>query len=520
MLTHHRIHLACSLILLFAAYAYAAPRVPGFFTDNMVLQRDKPVPVWGWAAPNEDVSVSFADQVKTATAGADGRWQLSLEPMPANTRGQILGVGENIKLQNVVVGDVWICSGQSNMEWSVQQSHDPKNEIANAANPHIRHMKIGHIQSVGPQGNVRAKWEVSHPHHTGKFTAVGYYFARRLHTELGVPIGLIGTNWGGTRIEPWTAPIGFQSVPQLQGIHQQLVSESPTSPQGRARYNKALDNVRQWLVRAEADIAAGKHPTPSPAVAPHGNHQSPTRLYNSMIHPLIPYAIRGAIWYQGESNGNEGDSYFYKKKALIEGWRQLWGQGPFPFYFVQLASFQESDNNPAGGDGWARIREAQRRTLSLENTGMAVIIDIGEARDIHPRNKQDVGARLAQWALAREYGKELVPSGPLYKSHAVEGSTIRLSFDYVGAGLMIGSKQGTAPTTEVKGGKLTHFAIAGEDKAWHWAEARIDGDTIVVSNPLVPTPVAVRYAYRMNPEGANLYNREGLPASPFRTDSW
>jgi sialate O-acetylesterase len=236
---------------------------------------------------------------------------------------------------------------------------------------------------------------------------------------------------------------------------------------------------------------------------------------------LIPFAIRGAIWYQGESNGGEGVSYFHKKQALIGGWRQLWNQGDFPFYFVQLANFQKPTEDPAGGDGWARIRDAQKQCLGIPNTGMAVIIDIGQANDIHPRNKQDVGARLALWALAKEYGrKDVVCSGPLYKAHKVEGNSIRIEFDDTGGALMVGRKNGLEPTAEDPEAKLTWFAIAGEDRKWHWADAKIDGETVVVSCPDVPNPVAVRYAYAMNPQGCNLYNRAGLPAAPFRTDDW
>ena len=239
-----------------------------------------------------------------------------------------------------------------------------------------------------------------------------------------------------------------------------------------------------------------------------------------MVHPLAPFAMRGAIWYQGESNGAEGESYYHKTRALVNGWRELFNPD-LAFYWVQLADYQAPSDNPAGGDGWAKIREAQRKALDIKHTGMAVIIDIGEANDIHPRNKQDVGWRLAQWALHQTYGmKNLVPSGPLYKSHKVEGNSIRLTFDHVGSGLIIGKKEGLEPITEVKIGKLLRFAVSGINKQWHWANAAIEDDTIVVTSPDVAEPVAVRYAYSMNPAGANLYNREGIPASPFRTDSW
>ena len=240
-----------------------------------------------------------------------------------------------------------------------------------------------------------------------------------------------------------------------------------------------------------------------------------------MINPVVPFGIKGAIWYQGESNGGEGDSYYHKMRALVNGWRKVWNQGDFSFYHVQLANWQKPNNEPAGGDGWAKVRMAQLQSLQIPNTGMAVTVDIGDAGDIHPKNKFDVGERLALWALRDNYGKkDLVVSGPLYKSLKVEGNKIRVSFDHVGGGLIVGKKDGRNPTVEDKGGKLQRFAIAGEDKKWVWAEAVIDGPAVVVSSPDVPKPAAVRYAYSMNPEGCNLYNKEGLPASPFRTDVW
>ncbi|MBI1315102.1 hypothetical protein GC176_27745 [bacterium] len=259
-----------------------------------------------------------------------------------------------------------------------------------------------------------------------------------------------------------------------------------------------------------------------PAVPGYTNGGDSTAIYNSMIHGLAPYGIRGALWYQGESNGGEGVSYFHKMQALIGGWRSVWDQKDFPiyFYFVQLANWQQPNDNPEGGDGWVRIRDAQTLSLTIPQTGMAVITDIGEANDIHPRNKQDVGYRLSRWALRDVAKQDVVVSGPLYREMKVEGGAIRLQFDHAGSGLIVGVKDGLKPTTADPNGTLKRFAIAGEDRQWHWADAKIDGDTVVVSSKDVPKPVAVRYAWSMNPEGANLYNAEGLPASPFRTDEW
>jgi sialate O-acetylesterase len=468
----------------FVGTAQADVELASIFSDSMVLQRELAVPVWGWADPGEEVTVAFGKQTQKTEAGKDGRWQVKLDPLKANAKGQALTVsGKNkLALKDVLVGEVWICSGQSNMEWRLAQTLNGKEEVANASHPLIRLFNVpGHITSPLAQDKCPGSWTASDPQTAGGFSAVGYFFGRRLQQELDVPVGLVGSNWGGTRIEPWTSPAGFHSVPELKKIADEV--------DGRT---------------AESKVSG----------------RSPSAIYNSMIHPLAPFAMRGAIWYQGESNGNEGESYYHKTQALVNGWRKLFNPD-LAFYWVQLANFQKPKEDAAGGNGWSKLREAQRKALNIKHTGMAVIIDIGEANDIHPRNKQDVGWRLGQWALHQTYGKkDLVPAGPLYKSHKVEGSAVRLKFDHVGAGLIVGSKQGLKPTTEVKDGKLERFAIAGADKKWHWAEAKIDGGDIVVSSPNVAQPVAVRYGYSMHPAGANLYNKEGIPASPFRTDKW
>ena len=482
--------------------------------------------VWGWADPGEVVTVAFAGQSVAATADGSGKWMVQLAAMPASGEGRVLRVsspaGKPISLANVVVGEVWICSGQSNMEWTLSRSQNSKEEIAAAVYPLIRHMKVNHVATDATLDDLKSQWQMCSPSTAGNFTAVGYFFARKLHGELKVPIGLIGSNWGGTRVEPWTPPVGFRSVSELSELSARVDATLPSTAAGKAAYDQFISEVENWTPEAKAKVAAGQAPAPLPTLPRvGGSHQDPTRIYNAMIHPLVPYAIRGAIWYQGESNGDEGVSYLHKKQALIGGWRSLWNQGDLPFYFVQLANFRQATDDPAGGDGWAKLREAQLRCLTIPNVGMAVITDIGEAKDIHPRNKQDVGLRLALWALAKDYGqKDLVYSGPLYKSHAIEDGAIRLTFDHVGSGLIVGKKEGLAPTTEDSEGKLKRFAIAGADKQWHWADAVIDGNSVVLTSASVSAPVAARYAFSMNPEGANLYNREGLPASPFRTDGW
>jgi sialate O-acetylesterase len=378
------------------------------------------------------------------------------------------------------------------MQWDLRSS-DAADDIAAARFPGIRHQRVG------------GGWVVCTPETAPGFTAVGFYFARKVHQETGLPVGLLHNAIGGTAIEPWLAIGAAEEEPflkkQVDNYTAQVVAQ--------------LDKVEAWVKAARQALADKKTPPPAPALPnyPFSN------LYRGFTVPLRPYGLRGMLWYQGESNGGEGISYFHKQRALINGMRKAWGQGDFPFYFVQLPQIGGVNENPAGGDGWANIRLAQARTLSVPHTGMAVTIDVGDPKDIHPRNKKDVGERLALWALAKDYGKkDLAYSGPLYKSMKIEGDKIRLTFDHVGKGLMVGAKEGKKPAQEVKDGTLKRFAIAGADGKWSWAEAKIDGDTVVVSSPEVKKPTAVRYAYQHNPAGANLYNRDGLPAGPFRTD--
>lgn len=508
----------------------AEVKMPKIFGDNMVLQRDMPAPVWGWAAPNEKVTVEFGAQKKEAIADAQGKWMVKLDPLKASSTPQAMTVSSSdiskspsLQIKNILVGEVWICSGQSNMEMAVRDVLNAKEEIESSANPLIRHIKVQNTQSPKKLDDITGgAWVVASPQTTGTFTAVGYFFAKNLVRELNVPVGLIGSSWWGTRIEPWTCPEGFKLYPEFKDIVKQVEEWDPSTDSGRPKYVEYVGKLKEWLPKAEKAIEAKQSVPNMPALPfPGPSHQLPTKLYNAMISPLIPYAFRGAIWYQGENNAGDGLAYVPKMKALIEGWRQLWKQGDFPFYHVQLANYTTSDpNKPEGGDGYSRVREAQLQSLSIKNTGMAVIIDIGEAKDIHPKDKQDVGARLALWALANDYGKKIEFSGPLYKNCKVEGIKIRIEFDHAGNGLFIGEKNGLEPVKEIKDGKLPWLSIAGEDKKFYFADARIDGNSLVVSCDKVQAPVAVRYHFTANPEGLHLYNKEGLPASPFRTDTW
>ena len=450
----------------------------------MVLQRDSACPVWGWAEAGEDVTVEFAGQKLTAKPDAQGKWQVSLKPMKANATGQTMTIrGRNeIKLDDILIGEVWLCSGQSNMEWTVNSSANPKEEAAAANDARIRHIKVNNQPAKTPDAKVVSTngWQVTSPQTVGGFTAVGYFFARELAKELNVPVGLLGANWGGTRIEPWTPPVGFKQVPALSNITEKL----DTFPETETKPDKADPTKTVTQVKL----------------------QSPTALFNGRIAPLVPFAMRGALWYQGEGNNGEGMLYFEKMKALIAGWRSVWNMPEMPFYYVQLAPFIYNGSNP---ENLARLWEAQAASLQIPHTGMAVTTDVGNVTDIHPKNKQEVGRRLSLWALAKTYGKkDVVFSGPIFKSVKFDGGKAVVSFNHASGGLK--SRDGNP---------LTHFLVAGEDKSFVPAKAEIVGETVVISAEKVSKPIAVRYAWSHDAE-PNLANQAGLPASPFRSDDW
>ena len=522
---------ALALLGLAVGDAHGAVTLAGIFGENMVLQRGKPIPVWGWAAPDEAVTVTLGKQSAQTKADAQGRWQVNLPAAEAGGPLTFIVAGQNtLTFTNVLVGDVWLCSGQSNMELKLG-SCNAQEDVTNALFPAIRCCDIPNVPAVEPKTNVVGRWQVCTPGTAPQFTAAGFYFARTVHQETGIPIGLLESDWGGTTIETWISPAGLAAVPELKPLQDRL---DLALQDYRKKLPGQIDALDAWVREARAALAEGQAVAPPTAWPEHpiSNPGRPTgqhALYLGMIHPLIPYGIRGALWYQGEANGGDDDIYFHKLSALIGGWRQAWGEGDFPFYIVQLPNFSQVSTNAAGGDGWARIRMAQLKALSITNVGLAITIDIGETGDIHPKDKADVGKRLALWALAKVYGKaDVAFCGPLYREMKAADGKIRLIFDHAANGLMVGKKTGRAPVAEVKDGKLQRFAVAGDDKQWAWADAVIDSvtvdgkqvDTVVVSSAAVPKPVAVRYAYSGNPEGCNLYNRDGLPAAPFRTDNW
>lgn len=518
--------LVMALLLLVTVSAPAAVKLPRVFGPNMVLQRDRPVPVWGWAKPGEAITLSFAGQNKTTTAGADGKWRILLDPLAASKDSRELIVkGENeLVLKNILVGEVWLCSGQSNMAFQFDSSLDFETEKAGATNGTIRQFTTPYVYEPFPQEDVPGgDWVVCEPGTVGGFSAVGYFFAREISKELGVPVGLFLSAAGGTQIEAWECVEGLRLVPELKGLCAAVDESLPNTDAGQPRYQAYYAKLKEWLPKAEAAVNAKQMIPVAPVPPWMGPGVRPTKLYNTKIAPLSKYAMRGALWYQGETNNGEDEPYFHKMKALVGGWRQVWGQGDFPFYFVQLPNFkgfESNGNSPGGGGGFVNVREAQRKSLAITNTGMAVAIDLGETNDIHPKNKQDVGKRLALWALAKDYHKKVAYSGPLYQNFQVEGTKIRIHFDYAQGGLIAGQKSGLEPVKGVIGGKMTCFAIAGKDKVFYWADAVIEGQTVVVSSSKVVEPVAVRYAFANNPECLKLYNKEGLPASPFRTDNW
>jgi sialate O-acetylesterase len=509
---HHKRLLPALLALCTAPAALLANITPApLFKDGAVLQRDKPVPVWGTANAGEKVTVTFAGQTKSATADANGRWMVTLEPLPASaTPGTLTFVGENtITLTDILVGEVWLASGQSNMEWSVNNTLDKAKDVPASANPLIRHVRIKKTVADSPASEVvieKGRWESASPSTTGYFSAVGYYFAREIQAALGVPVGIINSSWGGTRAEAWTDPETFASTPALAYVAEEWAKALAEYPAKKAEYDAGLAEFEQ---RKAAAKAAGQ-PFPQsgyPVHAPWGpGHQTtPSGLYNGMIAPLVPYALRGTIWYQGEANAAKHAKYRELLSSMITGWRARFGQGDFPFYWVQLPNF--APGNQPDGNQWALFREAQTQILSLPATGQAVTIDVGDVRDIHPRNKKDVGNRLARLALARNYAIQIVDSGPVFLKAERENTGFRVSFTQLGGGL-------TTPLNELSG-----FELAGADKVFKPASAKIENDTVFVTSPEVPDPVAVRYAWR-NAPAAGLFNKAGLPAAPFRTDAW
>jgi len=669
--------LIASLLAMPLGLLKADVKLPAIISDHMVLEKTAKVPVWGKADPGEEVTITLNGQTVKATTGADGKWQAVLnlaESGPGPFEMTVQGKNQ-IKISDVVVGEVWLASGQSNMEWVLKNTIDAEKEIAQSANPLLRQFQVIKATSNEPLEDCTGAWVIASPETSGAFSAVGYYFAKDLQNELKVPVGLVHTSWGGTPSEAWTSAQALDSVPDLKeargqfetvfkdypGLKKQWVDgfgawlkqtgreDKPTadvasfagtdiSPEGwttlkipgdvsgaglpaagavwlrktvdvpAAKANTQLgielpaieafesiywngqlvkqltyqdypgtgymrrwgpyaispsmvkpgknelairlfepvsaakfvtapkvggmDLSGEWLAKTEYEfpaLDAQQTAAPVPPKNPPAPHNTPAYLFNAMINPVVPYAISGVIWYQGESNAGRAWQYRTAFPLLVEDWRAQWKQGDFPFYFCQLANYQEKSSNP-GESSWAELREAQTSTLKLPKTGQAILIDLGESKDIHPRNKKDVGQRLAKIALANDYGKKIPFSGPVYESSKIEEGKVRIQFTNTDGGLVAKpvpatydvrslSKETAPLVRNSPNSPLEGFAICGEDKKWVWADARIDGDSVIVSSAQVPAPVAVRYAWSENPT-CNLYNGAGLPAVPFRTDDF
>lgn len=489
-----------------AAGASAEVRPNPLFSDGVVLQRGMPVPVWGTTKNGERVTVAFQGQKVSATP-RDGRWIVRLRPLNEGQPSDMTITGENtVVVHNVAVGEVWVCSGQSNMQFALNQSAGGDRAVASSGNRMIRLFTVPRQATDSPLAEAKGEWKECGPDAVRDFTAVGYFFGRELQSALGVPVGLISSNYGGTPAEAWTSREALEAVPAFRELLTEQERAQSNFAQARARYEQQLVEYRAAV---EAAKQAGKEPPPAPRAPaePAKSPQRPTGLYNAMIAPLMPFAIRGAIWYQGESNAGRAHLYQTLFPAMIRNWRQAWGEGEFPFFFVQLAPFMKIANEPAES-AWAELREAQRLTThTVPRTAMAVITDVGEENDIHPKQKEPVGHRLALAALALVYGKRVPYSGPEFQKAHVEGDRILLDFHFADSGLV------------ARDGPLRGFTIAGEDHKWFNAQAEIQGAKVVVHSPDVPHPVAVRYGWANFPTG-NLWNKDGLPATPFRTDDF
>ena len=504
------------LILTTSIAALADVRLPAIVSDNMVLLQDSKANVWGWADAGESVSVKLGEATAAAKADEKGRWSVKLKGLKPGVAGDMTVAGKNtLTVKNVAVGEVWLASGQSNMEWVVKNAKNAEQEVAACNFPGIRVFTVAKKGSATPLDDVTGKWDIATPETAPAFSAVGYFFIRDLHAKLKVPVGLIHSSWGGTPVETWIPASGMNSNPTFAEHWKKKQAEYP---QAKATFDELMKAHKEATEKAKTE---GK-PAPKAPRAPDGPDAlfaAPMGLFNGMIAPLAPYTIRGALWYQGESNAgltNRGNMDLYGQlfATMILSWRFEFAraqniprdESEFSFLFVQLANYFPKREEPSDSY-WAQIREAQLGTLEIPRTEMAVAIDIGEANDIHPKNKQEVGRRLALAALAATYFEETEYSGPIYGGMQMEEGKIRLNLSHA-EGLKAAD-----------GGAIKGFAIAGEDKKFYWADVALEGDHVVVSSPKVPKPIAVRYGWADNPDG-NLLNAAGLPASPFRTDKW
>ncbi|MGI9244256.1 MAG: sialate O-acetylesterase [Verrucomicrobiales bacterium] len=504
--------IAFTLLSLSSGVLMAELKLPAIIGDHMVLQQKQSNPIWGWDEPGAEVTVNFAGQTKSAEAGDDGRWEVELDPLEANAEPAVMAIAGTSKreLQDVLVGEVWMCSGQSNMGFSVGSDWKAQVETLASNHPNLRLISVPQVGTQELKNDFRGKWEAATPQSCSGFSAVGFFYGRFLHEILDVPVGLIDNAWGGSAAEAWIRRSTLEDDPRFARlIDEWEVKEAELSSEAAEQSHR--ERLEKWKARAEELKAAGK-PT---GRAPRGPGQElsgnrrPGNIFAGVVNPTLGYGIKGVIWYQGESNSTRAWEYRDLFPFMIEQWRAEWGQGDFPFYWVQLADFRDEASEP-GDSTWAELREAQTRAMKLPNSGEAVIVDLGEGNDIHPKNKYDVAARLVRWALAKDYGFDKIePQSPTFKGMAITGAKAQLSFDHVGRGLR------TVDTRELRG-----FAICGEDQKWVWAEAKFLGkDKVEVWADSIQSPVAVRYAWADNPV-CNLLSSDGLPLTPFRTDDF
>jgi sialate O-acetylesterase len=495
--------LACCFLL--PAFASAAVKPSALFSDHMVLQRDLPVPIWGTADPGETVKVTFAGQSQSTTAGPDGKWTVRLSKLQAGGPYDMQIEGKtSIVLHDLLVGEVWLAAGQSNMVFTVSSKAaffagmlDEDKEISAANYPNIRMFTQATVKAYAPQENALGSWQVCSPQTVGAFSAIGYLFARDLEQTLHVPVGIVTVAFGASTAESWLPREALAADPQLAPMLDRLDALE-------VFYKSHPHALAGDAPPAPETLNARPMPPGTLLRDPAEDQHQPTVMFNGMMHPVIPYAIRGAIWYQGESitGGSAGvELYPHVMDTLVKTWRALWGEGDFPFYAVQLAALNNVSNNPV-------VREQQAKILALPNTGLAVTIDVGDPGNVHPKDKEPVAQRLALIALAKTYGRKVEYSGPVFSSIKVNGNSIRVHFTHVDAGLV------------AKGAPLAGFEVAGADHHFVSAQATIEGSTVLVHSDSVPAPVAVRYAWANYPAGCNLYNRAGLPAAPFRSDNW
>ena len=500
---------AAVVLALSSLFVRADVRLPDVIGSSMVLQQQQAVPIWGFADAGESVRVTFGKQKKTVVADKNGKWLVKLDKMPASFTPQTLTIAgvNTIELNDILVGEVWLVSGQSNMQWTLFQSNDGAREVAAADFPNVRLFNVSRETAFKKKPGKLAEWRSCQPDSVKDFSGAGYYFARDLLGNLRVPIGIINSSYGGSQAEAWT-PIDYLNAdPALKMTVERTKIWEAERPQVRVDYDAAI--VR-WRAESEKEKAAGAKPSPSPGVPDAlRDYRVASSIYDRMIEPLMPFALRGAVWYQGESNESRAEQYNILLPTMVKAWRTRWGGENFPFGIVQLPNYRRVQPEPVD-EAWSFLREAQRRTaLNAPNTGLIVTIDVGEANDIHPKNKLDVGKRMARWALKNVYGRKLTNS-PMLSKTEMKGSKIVLTFVDVGSGLKIAD-----------GDKLDEFAVAGADHKFYWADARIVGkNRIEVSSAKVAKPLAARYAFNSNPKHANLTNDSGLPAAPFRTDDW